>query len=50
MRSLEVIVPVDGMSSSSLYAEQYVCWHLLNAPGSRRQTTLTKIDMIEISD
>ena len=50
MRSLEVIVPVDGMSSSTLYAEQYVCWHLLNAPGSRNKTTLTKIDMIEISD
>ena len=50
MRSLEVIVPVNGMSSSTLYAEQYVCWHLVNAPGSRRQTTLTKIDMIEISD
>lgn len=50
MRSLKVIVPVDGMSSSTLYAEQYVCWHLLNAPGSRRRTTLTKIDMIEISD
>jgi len=49
MRSLNVIVPVDGISSSELYAEQYVCWHLLNAPGSRNRTTLTRTDMIEIS-
>jgi nicotinamidase-related amidase len=49
MRSFEVIVPVDGLSSSTLYAEQYVCWHLVNAPGSRRRTTLTKIDLIEFA-
>jgi nicotinamidase-related amidase len=48
MRSLNVIVPVDCISSSTLYAEQYVCWHLLNAPGSRRNTTLTQTGMIEI--
>jgi nicotinamidase-related amidase len=50
MRALDVIVPVDGMSSSTLYAEQYVSWHLVNAPGSRRRTTLTKINMITIPD
>ena len=50
MRSFDVIVPVDGMSSSTLYAEQYVCWHLVNAPGSRRRTTLTRIDLIAISE
>ncbi len=49
MRSLAVIVPVDGISSSDLYAEQYVCWHLLNAPGSRNRTTLTLTDLIEIT-
>jgi nicotinamidase-related amidase len=48
MRQFEVIVPVDGMSSSELYAEQYVCWHLVNAPGSRKRTTLSKIEMIDI--
>lgn len=47
MRGFKVIVPVDGMSSSDLYPEQYVCWHLLNAPGTRDKVTLTKIGMIE---
>ncbi|HUW81765.1 MAG TPA: isochorismatase family protein [Phycisphaerae bacterium] len=50
MRSFEVIVPVDGLSSSTLYAEQYVCWHLVNAPGSRRRTTLTRTDLIEFAE
>jgi len=47
MRGLNVIVPVDGMSAGTLYAEQYTAWHLVNAPGSKRQTTLTKFDLIE---
>jgi len=47
MRGFQVIVPIDGMSAGTLYAEQYTAWHLLNAPGSRRQTTLTKFDMID---
>jgi len=46
MRGFDVVVPVDGLSSSTLYAEQYVCWHLVNAPGSRRRTKLTTIDGI----
>ena len=46
MRKLNIIVPVDGMSDK-LYSEQYVAWHLVNAPGTRRRTTLTKIDWIE---
>ena len=46
MRGFRVIVPVDGMSAGELYAEQYTAWHLLNAPGTRRNTTLTKFDMI----
>jgi nicotinamidase-related amidase len=50
MRSMDVVVPVDGISSSVLYAEQYVCWHLLNAPGSRGRTTLTRTDLIEFLD
>ncbi|MFC1958398.1 isochorismatase family protein [Chloroflexota bacterium] len=48
LRELEVVVPVDGLSSSELYAEQYVCWNLVNAPGSGNRTTLTKTSMIEI--
>ncbi|HPQ43832.1 MAG TPA: cysteine hydrolase [Syntrophales bacterium] len=46
MRGFRVIVPVDGMSAGDLYAEQYTAWHLLNAPGTRRNTTLTRFDMI----
>jgi len=46
MRGFKVIVPVDGMSAGTLYAEQYTAWHLLNAPGTRRSTTLTRFDMI----
>jgi len=46
-RGFEVIVPVDGMSASDPYAEQYTAWHLVNAPGTRRRTTLTKIELIK---
>ena len=46
IRGFQVIVPVDGMSAGSLYAEQYTAWHLLNAPGSRPRTILTRFDMI----
>jgi isochorismate hydrolase len=46
MRKLKIIVPVDGMSDK-LYSEQYVAWHLVNAPGTGRRTTLTQINMIE---
>lgn len=46
LRGFKVIVPVDGMSSSNPYAEQYTAWHLTNAPRIGQQTTLTKIDLI----
>lgn len=46
LRGLEVIVPVDGMSAENPYAEQYTAWHLVNGPGTRRQTTLTRISLI----
>jgi nicotinamidase-related amidase len=46
MRGFRVIVPVDGMSAGDPYAEQYTSWHLVNGPGTRRQTTLTCIDLI----
>ncbi len=49
MRGLNVIVPVDGMSAGTLYAEQYTAWHLLNAPGTRARTSLTTLDMIDIT-
>ncbi|KKK49666.1 hypothetical protein LCGC14_3132780, partial [marine sediment metagenome] len=50
IRGFDVVVPIDGMSSGELYAEQYTAWHLVNAPGSRRRTTLTKMDMIRIKE
>ena len=49
MRGLSVIVPVDGMSAATLYAEQYTAWHLLNAPGTRARTSLTTLDAITIN-
>lgn len=46
IRGFQVVVPVDGMSAGTLYAEQYTAWHLVNAPGSRRRTTLTSFHLI----
>ena len=46
LRGFKVVVPVDGTASSSLYAEQYVAFHLMNAPGVRGNVTLTRTDMI----
>ena len=45
-RGMQVIVPVDGMSAESMYAEQYVAWNMVNAPRVSNQSLLTKIDMI----
>jgi nicotinamidase-related amidase len=46
LRGFKVIVPVDGMSASEAYAEQYTSWHLANGPGTRRHTILTCIDLL----
>jgi len=48
MRGLQVVVPVDGMSATEPYAEQYTAWHLANSPGTRRRAVLTKTSMIKI--
>ena len=47
-RSLNIIIPVDGMSADTAYAEQYTTWHLAHAPGTKRYATITKIDLIHI--
>lgn len=47
LRGLKVIVPVDGKSAESAYAEQYTAWHLANAPVVSRNVTLTKLDMVK---
>lgn len=46
LRGLDVVVALDGVSATDPYAEQYTCWHLANAPGTRRRTTLTRSDLI----
>lgn len=46
-RGLAVIVPVDGMSAESLYIEQYVAWHLANAPTVGARVTLTTMGQIQ---
>lgn len=44
---LTVVIPVDGMSSASLYPEQYVAWDLTHAPFLAGKVTLTQGDKIE---
>lgn len=46
LRGMKVILPVDGLSSSTTYAEQYTVWHLANAPRIGPQTTVTRSDMV----
>jgi len=48
VRNLQVIVPVDGMSADNPFAEQYTAWHLLNSPGTRRNSTITKFSLITV--
>lgn len=45
-RGYSVIVPVDGMSSATLYPEQYVAWDLLHAPSLAGNVILTSTAMI----
>ncbi len=47
LQGMNVVIPVDGMSSTELYAEQYVAWHFVNAPGVSQKTTLTQISQIK---
>ncbi len=46
LRGLSVVVPLDGMSSTEPYAEQYTAWHLANGPGTRRHVTITRTELI----
>jgi nicotinamidase-related amidase len=48
MRGFNIVVPVDGLSSSTVYAEQYTVWHLANSPGTKKRTTLTRMKMISM--
>jgi nicotinamidase-related amidase len=49
LRGLKVYVPVDCMSAGEPFAELYTAWHMLNAPGTRRQAVLTRSDMIRFA-
>jgi len=46
MRGFNVVVPVDGMSAESTFAEQAAAWVLANAPTVAQKVSLTKIDMV----
>jgi nicotinamidase-related amidase len=46
-RGFDVVVPLDGMASSNIYAEQYTTWHLANAPRLPDHVKLTRVDMIK---
>jgi nicotinamidase-related amidase len=46
IRGLQVVIPVDGMSTSDPYAEQYTAWHMMNGPGTRNRATITKFSLI----
>jgi nicotinamidase-related amidase len=46
LRGFRVIVPVDGMSSDTIFPELYTAWHLTNAARISNQVTLTKIESI----
>lgn len=47
LRGLKVIVPVDGLPSDNLYAEQLTVWQLAHGPGFAKQVTITRSDMIK---
>ncbi len=44
---MQVIIPVDGVSADTPFAEQYTVWHLVNAPRIGTSVTLTTIDDIK---
>jgi nicotinamidase-related amidase len=47
LRGMNVILPVDGVSASDTYTEQYVAWHMTNAPGVGAKTTLSKTELLK---
>jgi len=47
LRGMKVILPVDGMSANDPFPEQYVAWHMTNAPVVGPNVTLTKFDLLK---
>lgn len=46
VRGFNVVVPVDGMSSSQPFGDQATAWILANLPGGADKVTLTRSDMV----
>lgn len=44
---MSVVIPVDGIASTELYAEQYVAWHMTHAPIVAGKTVLTRLDKLK---
>jgi len=47
LRGFNVIVPVDGLSAETPFAELYVAYNLLHAPIVKARSTLTRYGMIK---
>jgi nicotinamidase-related amidase len=47
LRGMKVILPVDGVTASDTFTEQYVAWHMANAPAVGPNTTLTKFELLK---
>lgn len=46
VRGFNVVVPIDGMSSSQPFGDQATAWILANLPGGADKVTLTRSDMV----
>ena len=47
LRGMKLILPVDGITASEAYTEQYVAWHMTNAPAVGPNTTLTAVGLLK---
>ena len=47
LRGMKVIVPLNRVSADTAYSEQYVAWHLVNAPVISPAMTLTTIEGVK---
>ena len=47
LRGMDVIVPVDGMSSTSAFTDLATAWTFVDAPLVSKKTTLTTLEMVK---
>jgi nicotinamidase-related amidase len=45
-RGYDIVVPVDGVSAATVYAEQFTLWQLRNGPAVSARTKLTRTDLV----